>query len=150
MKFTFTDHVKLATKGFKPNDIAELSALDENKFNKDDIMTLAGSGYNLSDIKKLVGTFDDENSKEQQGDDEGENKEQEKPEDHESDQVTETSSEDAKSVDYKELYEKEKKLREKLQQNNQKRIEGTKDPQDLKSDEEIALSFAEAVLRDIS
>lgn len=150
MEFTFTDHVKLATKGFKPNDIAELSALDENKFNKDDIMALAGSGYKLSDIKKLVSTFDDAKSEEQQGDEEGENKEQEKPEDHKPDQVIETSSDDTNSVDYKELYEKEKKLREKLQQNNQKRIEGKKDPQDLKSDEEIALSFAEAVLRDIS
>lgn len=150
MEFTFTDHVKLATKGFKPNDIAELSALDENKFNKDDIMALAGSGYKLSDIKKLVSTFDDNKPEEQQGDDEGEHKEQEKPEDHKPDQVTETTSEDTQSVDYKELYEKEKKLREKLQQNNQKRIEGQKDPQDLKSDEEIALSFAEAVLRDIS
>lgn len=150
MEFTFTDHVKLATKGFKPNDIAELSALDENKFNKDDIMALAGSGYKLSDIKKLVNTFDDNKSEKQQGDDEGEHKEQEKPEDHKQDQVTETSSEDTQSVDYKELYEKEKKLREKLQQNNQKRIEGQKDPQDLKSDEEIALSFAESVLRDIS
>ena len=149
MEFTFTDHVKLATKGFKPNDIAELSSLDENKFNKDDIMALAGSGYKLSDIKKLVSTFDDNKPEEQQGDD-NKPEEQEKPEDHNQDQVNETSSEDTKSVDYKELYEKEKKLREKLQQNNQKRIEGQKDPQDLKSDEEIALSFAEAVLRDIS
>lgn len=150
MEFTFTDHVKLATKGFKPNDIAELSALDENKFNKDDIMALAGSGYKLSDIKKLVSTFDDNKPEEQQGDDKGEQNEQEKPEDHKPDQVTETPSDDTQSVDYKELYEKEKKLREKLQQNNQKRIEGQKDPQDLKSDEEIALSFAESVLRDIS
>ena len=42
MNFNFKDVVKLASKGVKPSDIAELSALDEKKFDKDDILSSTG------------------------------------------------------------------------------------------------------------
>ena len=64
MKFTFGETVKLASKGYKPTDIAELLVLDENKFSKDDILSLVSAGYTKSDIKKLVETFKDEDSSE--------------------------------------------------------------------------------------
>lgn len=143
INFSFTEHVKLATKGFKPNDIAELSALDENKFSKEDILTLVGSGYKLHDIKKLIETFEttDDNKNGEQ-----DNNEPEKPGDNEQTQDDPDVSDDPDdSVDYKSLYEKEKKLRQKLQQKTVKSKEGPERTDD-KTDEQIALEIAQDVL----
>lgn len=144
MNFNFKDVVKLASKGIKPSEIAELAALDENKFDKDDILSLIGSGYKTSDIKNLVETFspsDDED------DDPGDDSEEEDnhnshEEKHEQNNNSDSGSseDDSDDIDYKQLYEKEKKLREKLQHDNAKK--GAKDPEDRKSDEEIALEIA--------
>lgn len=144
MNFNIKDVVKLASKGIKPSEIAELAALDENKFDKDDILSLIGSGYKTSDIKNLVETFspsDDE--KDNPGDDtEKKNNHESHGEKHEQENVPDSGSseDDGDDIDYKQLYEKEKTLREKLQHDNAKK--GAKDPEDKKSDEEIALEIA--------
>lgn len=143
MNFNFKDVVKLASKGIKPSEIAELAALDENKFDKDDILSLIGSGYKTSDIKNLVETFspsDDE--KDNPGDDsENEDNHDSHEEKHEQNIDSDSgSSEEDDNIDYKQLYEKEKTLREKLQHDNAKK--GAKDSEDRKSDEEIALEIA--------
>lgn len=144
MNFNFKDVVKLASKGIKPSEIAELAALDENKFDKDDILSLIGSGYKTSDIKNLVETFspsddEDDNPGDDSEDEDNHNSHEEK---HEQDSVPDSGSseDDCDDIDYKQLYEKEKKLREKLQHDNAKK--GAKDPEDRKSDEEIALEIA--------
>lgn len=142
MKFTFAESVKLATKGFKPGDITELSELDENKFNKEDILSLVGNGYSKTDIKKLVETFSDPESEDDNpGDDSetdshsGKSEKESEHDDHDSE-----DSDDKDDIDYKELYEKEKKLREKLQQQNQKK--GSVVKGDNRTDFDIALDIA--------
>lgn len=119
MKFTFGETVKLASKGYKPTDIAELLILDENKFSKDDILSLVSAGYTKSDIKKLVETFKDEDSSEG---DSGDNSdaEDDQPNNTEkgSDGKNSDSDDSDDTTDYKSLYEKEKKLRESLQHSN--------------------------------
>lgn len=145
MNFNFKDVVKLASKGVKPSDIAELSALDEKKFDKDDILSLIGSGYKTSDIKKLVETF---SSSDDEKDDPDDNADPEDNHDNHEDKneqenVPDSGSSDDEddNIDYKELYQKEKKLREKLQHDNAKGR--AKDPEDRKSDEDIAREIAE-------
>lgn len=144
MNFNFKDAVKLASKGVKPSEIAELSALDENKFDKDDILSLIGSGYKVPDIKKLVETFssDENDEKHDPGDDSEtpDNHDSHEDKDEQNDDSDSGSLEDDDNIDYKELYEKEKKLREKLQHDNAKK--SVKEPEDKKSDEEIALEIA--------
>ena len=144
MNFNFKDVVKRASKGIKPSEIAELAALDENKFDKDDILSLIGSGYKTSDIKNLVETFSPSDGEDDNpGDDsEDENNHKSHEEKHEQENVPDSGSseDDSDDIDYKQLYEKEKKLREKLQHDNAKK--GAKDPEDRKSDEEIALEIA--------
>lgn len=146
MKFTFSESVKLATKGFKPGDISELSELDENKFSKEDILSLVGNGYSKTDIKKLVETFSDADASE---DDPGDGSDKtddhtEKPEKKSSqeDPGEDTSDETDDNIDYKELYEKEKKLREKLQHKN---TSGSAAIKKEKSDFDIALDIANSI-----
>lgn len=142
MNFNFKDAVKLASKGVKPSEIAELAALDENKFDKDDILSLIGSGYKTSDIKKLVETFSSSDDEDNNPGDESETPDNpESTEDKdEQDNDSDSGSPEDDNIDYKQLYEKEKKLREKLQHDNAKK--GVKDSEDKKSDEEIALEIA--------
>ena len=144
MNFNFKDVVKLASKGIKPSEIAELAALDENKFDKDDILSLIGSGYKTSDIKNLVETFspsddEDDNPGDDSEEKDNHNSHEEKHEQN-NDSDSGSSEDDGDDIDYKQLYEKEKKLREKLQHDNAKK--GAKETEDRKSDEEIALEIA--------
>lgn len=144
MNFNFKDVVKLASKGIKPSEIAELAALDENKFDKDDILSLIGSGYKTSDIKNLVETFSPSDDEKDNPGDDSENKDNHNSHEDKDEQNDNSDSgsleDDGDDIDYKELYEKEKKLREKLQHDNAKK--GAKDSEDRKSDEEIALEIA--------
>lgn len=144
MNFNFKDVVKLASKGIKPSEIAELAALDENKFDKDDILSLIGSGYKTSDIKNLVETFSPSDDEDDNPSDDSETKDNHKSHEDDNEQNNDSDSgsseDDGDDIDYKQLYEKEKKLREKLQHDNAKK--GAKDPEDRKSDEEIALEIA--------
>lgn len=144
MEFNFKDVVKLASKGVKPSEIAELAVLDENKFDKDDILSLIGSGYKTTDIKKLVETFspsdDEDNNPGDDSEDEDSHKSPEDKKEQNDDSDSGSPEDDSDDIDYKQLYEKEKKLREKLQHDIAKK--DAKDPEDRKSDEEIALEIA--------
>lgn len=144
MNFNFKDVVKLASKGIKPSEIAELAALDKNKFDKDDILSLIGSGYKTSDIKNLVETFSPSDDEDRNPSDDSEEKDNHKSHEEKREQEnvpdSGSSEDDSDDIDYKKLYEKEKTLREKLQHDNAKK--GAKDPEDRKSDEEIALEIA--------
>ena len=155
MQFTLKDHVKLATKGYKLNDIAELSEIDDSKFDKDDIMALVGSGYKKEDIKKLVEAFKD--SEDDTDDTSGTDNQDQEKDTHQAKDSKKTSndneSDDANDpdnneniIDYKEAYEKEKKLREKLQQKNVNSLQGSGSGQ-TKTDEELAIELAEQILR---
>lgn len=142
MNFGFKDAVKLASKGFKPTDIAELAALDENKFDKDDILSLVGNGYKLQDIKNLVKTFESNSDPDESGD--GEEPASESAQDAPDNKLKEETSfnpsdEQEDDIDYKALYEKEKNLREKLEHSNQMI---NKEIKREKSDFDIALEIA--------
>ena len=149
MKFNFKEMVKMTAKGFKPNDIAELSAIDENKFDKDDILTLVGADYSASDIKKLISTFNssedddtDDNKDDAAGGKQPDNAENKSEKDPTDKKPSEESTDD--KTDYKLLYEQEKKLREDLQHKNATSHNDRE--QNKESDFEIATKFAQEVL----
>lgn len=149
MKFTFGESVKLAAKGFKPGDIAELSSLDENKFSKDDILSLINNGYSKSDVKKLVDTFSSEETNEDPDDTHTDD-----TDNHSSKTVSKTSKaeadeddpeDEADKIDYKALYEKEKKLRENLQHKNAAAHRETSSD-DTRTPEQIAIEIAQSII----
>lgn len=100
-----------------------------------DIIDLAKAGYKPSDIKELLQLQEPDDKKEPEGS-EGKKKE---PEGSEGKSKEEKWKKDPAfnpgiNLDYKELYEKEKKLREELQNKNSKE---PIDPEPLKIDEVI-------------
>lgn len=142
MKFSFKEVVKLSTKGIKPNDIAELTALDEGKFDKDDILSLVNSGYSTADIKQLVDTFTSAES------DEGKPNEDTAPASPDDIGDTKTPMGDntppaGDNIDYKQLYENEKKLREKLQHQNATEKQGSVD---TRTSEQVAIDVTKSIL----
>lgn len=142
MKFSFKEVVKLSTKGIKPNDIAELTALDEGKFDKDDILSLVNSGYSTADIKQLVDTFTSDES------DEGESAADTAPASPDDTGDTKTPTGDntppaSDNIDYKSLYENEKKLREKLQHQNATEKQGSVD---TRTSEQVAIDVTKSIL----
>lgn len=142
MKLNFPDMLKLAAKGYKPNDIAELSAIDEKEVTKEQLFSLIDNGYTLEDVKFLRGLLSGEN--EPSGDDSETPPDNEKPLENDSEGET-SGSEDQKEVDYKSLYEKEKKLREKLQHGNASGLDASGN-EDKRTNEEIAQDIANAIL----
>ena len=145
MKLNFPDMLKLAAKGYKPNDIAELSAIDEKEVTKEQLFSLIDNGYTLEDVKFLRGLLSGENNPS------GDDSENETPPDNEdkpleNNSTGETSgNEDQEEVDYKSLYEKEKKLREKLQHGNASGLDASGN-EDKRTNEEIAQDIANAIL----
>ena len=142
MKFSFKEIVKLSANGIKPNDIAELKALDEGKFDKDDILSLVNSGYSTADIKQLVDTFSSDES------DEGESAADPAPANSDNTGDPKTSTEDnmppvGDNIDYKSLYESEKKLREKLQHQNATEKQGSVD---TRTSEQVAIDVTKSIL----
>ena len=146
MKINFSDAVKLASKGFKPKDIEAIKELDENKFSKDDILSLVGNGYSAADLKKLCDTFSGSQDPEDETDDKDANEDnKDKPgkgSDDQGDHADDSDSQEDDDIDYKALYEKEKKLREKLQHDNASSTEGPDDA-DKESDFDIAVRIAQ-------
>ena len=144
MEFTFGDVVKLATKGYKPSDVEELRKLDENKFSKDDILSLIASGYSKSEVIKLVDTFtpeDSESTEETEDQDEQPHEKKEKEPVKPNAKEDSSSEDESDDIDYKKKYEEEKKLREELQ--HKKAVSGSAIKGDNKSDWDIALEIAE-------
>lgn len=146
MKINFSDAVKLASKGFKPKDIEAIKELDENKFSKDDILSLVGNGYSAADLKKLCDTFSgSQDSDDETGDKNANEDNKDKPgkgSDDQEDHADDSDDQEDDNIDYKELYEKEKKLREKLQHDNASTAEGPEDA-NKESDFDIAVRIAQ-------
>lgn len=149
MDFTFSESVKLAAKGYKPGDIAELKLLDESKFSKEDILSLISNGYTKSEVKKLVETFstgsdDKPEDNNDDSDDKDDHKKEPEKKSGRDDPGSDNSDDKDDKIDYKELYEKEKKLREELQHKNA--TAGSSDNTDKRSPQQIAIDIAESII----
>ena len=146
MGLSFTDVTTLVTKGYKVSEINDVKQIIEN--NPDDgknIVELAKKlGY--ADFKSAMSLFDKTDNG--AADQNNSNDESDKGEGESGENQNDTSSDDQgagnDNVDYKKLYETEKALRQKLQQDNQN--EDASDNEDKQSDIDIALSFASDVL----
>lgn len=138
MKFNFTEAVKLAVKGFTPDEIVNLSKLDDSKFSKEDIITLVDKGYTEEKISELVNMFqDDENVNDSEDKEKGE---PDKETSNKSEPDSQVNDDEGDKVDYKTLYEKEKSLREKLQHKETVKNSDVKNT-DNKSDFDLAVDF---------
>ena len=144
MGMNFTEILGAAKAGYKPNEIIELNALTE-KYEKEDILTLVSAGYNLDDLKKTVELADKFSEGSSGQEDPQDNKKTEENKGHKSADTSEKKLEDTSdNIDYKSLYEQEKKLREDLQHENATGDASGSEPK--KTDEEIALEVANAIL----
>lgn len=144
MGMNFTEILGAAKAGYKPNEIIELNALTE-KYEKEDILTLVSAGYNLDDLKKTVELADKFAEGASGQDKPQENNKTEENTGHKSADTSEKDPEGNEgSIDYKSLYEQEKKLREDMQHDNAKGDASGSEPK--KTDEEIALEIANEIL----
>ncbi len=144
MGMNFAEILGAAKAGYKPNEIIELNALTE-KYEKEDILTLVSAGYNLDDITKtceLADKFKEGASGQE------EPQENNKTEENKGQKSADTSEKDPEgtsdNIDYKQLYEQEKKLREDMQHENAAGDASGSEPK--KTDEEIALEIANEIL----
>ena len=146
MGLGFKEVIDITKKGYTPGDIVELNnIIKEGKHKQDDILSLALNGIKIDDLKKtlLIIEENDSGSSDQSNHDEHDSNDN-------SGNSPETSEDSSKNeaddnIDYKKLYEQEKTLREKLQQQNtRKDVSG--DAGSPSSDYDIALKFAESVL----
>ena len=146
MGLGFKEVIDVTKKGYTPGDIVELNnIIKEGKHKQDDILSLALNGMKIDDLKKTLliieengsGSSDQSNLDEHDSDDNS---------GHSPETSEDSSNKDADdNIDYKKLYETEKNLREKLQQqNSRKDVSG--DAGNTMSDFEAALKFAEDVL----
>lgn len=148
MGLSITDAAALITKGYKVSELQEVNKiLEANKEDDKNIIELAKK-LGFSDFKTTMQLFDmGAQSHTEDPTDEDET-------DHNTDEHNEgdnNASDDSQSdhgkdddVDYKQLYEQEKKLREDIQRNNQKKDVSGDDAKE--SDFDIALKFAQEVL----
>ena len=139
MGLNLAEIITAAKNGYKPSDIIELSTMTDN-YNKEDILTLVSSGFSLDDLKKTVDIAD--SHKDTSGQDKSHDKnETEENKGHKSADTSENDHDDTDdSIDYKKLYEEEKKLRESLQHKNAS--SDSSGNENKKTDEEIALDIA--------
>lgn len=146
MGLGFKEVIDITKKGYTPGDIVELNnIIKEGKHKQDDILSLALNGLKIDDLKKtlLIIEENDSGSSDQSNHDEHDSNDN-------SGNSPETSEDSSKNeaddnIDYKKLYEQEKTLREKLQQQNtRKDVSG--DAGSSESDYDVALKFAENVL----
>ena len=140
MGLTITDTLALVTKGYKVSDISDLKTMLET--NDDNNIIELAKKLGPDDFKAAMALFNAKPKQISEG-----QEEKTDPEDKSGD---EKSAPDDKGnepkdddVDYKDLYNKEKSMREKLQQDNANR---TVKETDTRSDEEVALQFAMDVL----
>lgn len=145
MGLGFKEVIDVTKKGYTPGDIVELNnIIKEGKHKQDDILSLALNGMKIDDLKNTLQIIEegasgpsDQGKPDERDSGDNSGKDPETPED--------SSNEESDNIDYKKLYETEKALREKLQQQNtRKDVSG--DAGNGLSDFEAALKFAEDVL----
>lgn len=143
MGLNLAEIITAAKNGYKPSDIIELSTMTD-KYNKEDILTLVSSGFSLDDLKKTVDIADSRKDTSGQDKPHDENK----TEENKGQKFADTSENDHDdtddSIDYKALYEEEKRLRESLQHDNAS--SDSSGSENKKTDEEIALDIASNIL----
>lgn len=146
MGLSITDAAALVTKGYKVGELKTVGTMiDNNPEEGNNIIELAKK-LKFSDFEQAMTLFG--KSDQQASEDDVKNE----PEDNTHDDQGENSKDDASGddqgsgddVDYKKLYEEEKSLRQKLQQQNQNKGKDTDD--NKMSDWEIALQAASDVL----
>lgn len=146
MGLSFADVTSLVTKGYKISEINEVKQIVEsNESEGKNIIELAKK-LGFADFKSAMTLFDNadnagadqKNSENETDNGKGDNNEDKKETPLEDQQAGEDD------VDYKKLYENEKSLRQKLQQNNQS-VDASGN-EDKRSDMEIALQIASDVL----
>lgn len=146
MGLSITDAAALVTKGYKVSELKTVGTMiDNNPEEGVNIIELAKK-LKFSDFEQAMTLF---GKSDQQA---SEDKKKEEPEDDTHDDQGENREDDASGVDqgkeddvdYKKLYEEEKSLRLKLQQNNQSA--DTSGKEDEKSDWDIAMQIASDVL----
>lgn len=141
MGLSITDAASLVTKGYKVSELQEVNKILEANNNDNSIIELAKKlGY--SDFQSAMTLFsqpDTSASEEHKNDETTQN-------DPPSKDTSEDDPEQGKDddVDYKTLYENEKRLREEIQKSNQGRDVSGEDSKE--SDFDIALKFAQSVL----
>lgn len=142
MGLSITDAASLVTKGYKVSELQEVNKILEANNNDNGIIDLAKK-LAFSDFKSAMTLFQTDIPI---GTESALEKEQTDNE-SEDDEGTEDLQEDqgkSDDVDYKKLYETEKKLREDIQKANQsKDVSGEENNE---SDWDIALRFAQDVL----
>ena len=146
MGLSLTDTLALVSNGYKVSEIAEVNTIvNTEPENGNNIIELAKK-LKFSDLKQAIDIFKSpedkktENTKDNKPDNNN-------PDDEDESQNDNTSGDDQgkeDDVDYKKLYEEEKSLRQKLQQQNQNKGKDTDD--NKMSDWEIALQAASDVL----
>lgn len=146
MGLSITDAAALVTKGYKVSELKTVGTMiDNNPEEGVNIIELAKK-LKFSDFEQAIALF---GKSDQQA---SEDKKKEEPEGDTHDDQGENRGDDASGedqgkeddVDYKKLYEEEKSLRLKLQQNNQSA--DTSGKEDEKSDWDIAMQIASDVL----
>ena len=148
MGLSITDAAALITKGYKVSELQEVSKiLEANKEDDKNIIELAKK-LGFSDFKTTMQLFDmgaQPNTEDQKDENETDHNTDEHNEG--TDDTSDDSPKDqgkGDDVDYKELYEQEKKLREDIQRKNQNKDVSGDDTKE--SDFDIALKFAQDVL----
>lgn len=148
MGLSITDAATLITKGYKVSELQEVNTiLEANKEDDKNIIELAKK-LGFSDFKTAMQLFSPAESKqsEDQTDkkqtDQNTDDQQKGVEDNTTDNQSDQGNDD--NVDYKKLYENEKKLREDIQKANQGKDVSGEDTKE--SDFDIALKFAQEVL----
>lgn len=148
MGLSITDAATLITKGYKVSELQEVNTiLEANKEDDKNIIELAKK-LGFSDFKTTMQLFaksaqsQSEDQKDDNQTDQNTDDQQKGVEDNTTDDQSDQGTDD--NVDYKQLYENEKKLREDIQKANQgKDISGEDNKE---SDFDIALKFAQEVL----
>ena len=146
MGLSITDAAALVTKGYKVGELKTVGTMiDNNPEEGNNIIELAKK-LKFSDFEQAMALFGKSDQKTSEDDQKNE------PEDDTHDDQGENSEDDASGddqgkeddVDYKKLYEEEKSLRQKLQQQNQNKGKDTEE--NKMSDWDIALQAASDVL----
>lgn len=148
MGLSITDAAALITKGYKVSELQEVNKiLEANKEDDKNIIELAKK-LGFSDFKTTMQLFDMGAQSHTEDHTENNETDHNTDEDNEGTDDTSDGSHDDQGegddVDYKKLYEQEKKLREDIQRKNQNKDVSGEDTKE--SDFDIALRFAQDVL----
>lgn len=135
-----TDVLELTVKGYKMQEINEVKdIIASNPEEESDIIALAKK-VNISELKTAMAIAEAYSEDKPSGEKEGiDNKVAPDPQQ----ETTPKPEQPADNIDYRKLYEEEKKLREDLQHSNtMKKVE----EKDNRSDEEVAIAYVESIL----